>query len=81
MAATDATDLADDASQTDDGGAAVSDDGAAASDDGGATCNDLVHGLKALFVQPPVACTNSAQCPSGDCCYVGPSGSSSCVMQ
>jgi hypothetical protein len=68
-----------------DDGAVVGDDGGtteggAASPDPAGTCNDLLHGLKAFFVLPPVPCTSGATCPSGDCCYVGPS-SSTCVMQ
>jgi hypothetical protein len=69
----------------------VGDDGAVAGDDGGTTdgalpsdsgttCNDLLHGLRAVFVQTPMPCTNGATCPSGDCCYAGPL-SSTCVMQ
>jgi hypothetical protein len=64
----------------------VGDDGAVAGDDGGAssadagTCNDLLHGLRAVFAQPPMPCTSGATCPPGDCCYAGPL-SSTCVMQ
>jgi hypothetical protein len=65
----------------DDGGS-VSDDGGSASDENGdgGTCDDALHGLKALFVLPAVPCTSSFDCPSGDCCFVSGS-SSTCVMQ
>jgi|SRR5580704_4103081 hypothetical protein len=67
----------------DDGGG-TSDDGGGGMDEGGqasgGTCNDPLHGLKALFVIPAVPCTGSSDCPAGDCCYVSGSASS-CVMQ
>jgi hypothetical protein len=69
-----------DASSVDDAGAPVDDanmpDGAA----GGGICNDPLHGLKAIFVLPPMPCAASTDCPSGDCCYVNGSRST-CVMQ
>ena len=46
----------------------------------GGNCNDPLHGLKAIFVLPPMPCAASTDCPSGDCCYVNGSRSS-CVMQ
>ena len=63
----------DDATAGDDGGAS-------ASGDGGDSCNDLVHSLRALFAIPPMTCATSTDCPAGDCCFVGNSGSA-CVMQ
>jgi hypothetical protein len=45
----------------------------------GSTCSDALHGLRAIFVLPPVPCSASTDCPSGDCCYVG--NASTCVMQ
>lgn len=75
----------DDAQSADGGGpgddaAAGVDGGPSASGDGGNSCNDLVHGLRALFAIPPMACATSTDCPAGDCCFVGNSGSA-CVMQ
>jgi hypothetical protein len=75
------------ASTGDDGAVAANDDATAGPPgddadmaDGASTCNDALHGLRALFVLPPVACTSSTDCASGSCCFVGPS-SSTCVMQ
>jgi hypothetical protein len=65
----------DDASSGDDAAAPPSGDDASAD-----TCNDGLHGLAALFVIPPVPCSTSTDCKSGQCCFVGPT-SSTCVMQ
>jgi hypothetical protein len=70
----------DDARAGEDDAAAGGDGGAPASGDGGNSCDDLVHGLRALFAIPPMTCATSADCPAGDCCFVGNSGSA-CVMQ
>jgi hypothetical protein len=43
-------------------------------------CDDALHGIKALFVIPPVTCTTSSDCAAGSCCFVG-SSASTCVMQ
>jgi len=67
----------DDAGDVD---AVASGDDAATPSDPAATCNDALHGLKALFVLPPKTCTNSVDCSAGECCFVGASGST-CVMQ
>ena|SRR5580698_208443 len=72
-----------DAVSGDDGAAPPpGDDDGSASDEGGdgGTCDDALHGLKALFVLPAVPCASSFDCPSGDCCFVSGS-SSTCVMQ
>jgi hypothetical protein len=66
----------DDAAGDDAGGPSVTDSGSSS----GGTCNDFVHGLRALIAVPPMSCTTSTDCPSGDCCYVG-AMSSACVMQ
>jgi hypothetical protein len=63
--------------------ASVGDDATPSSPEGdasGSNCNDAIHGLAALFVQPPVACTSSTDCAAGSCCFVGPAAST-CVMQ
>ncbi len=77
----------DSGSSSDDGsagdGAGLSgDDGSspAGEADSGSTCDDVVHSLRALFAIPPMTCAASTDCPSGDCCYVGSTGSA-CVMQ
>jgi hypothetical protein len=62
----------------DDGG--TSDEGAASADAGEGACNDFLHGLRALFVLPPVPCKGTSDCSAGDCCFVGPT-SSTCVMR
>ena len=69
----------DDGTSTGDDAAppASGDDASTASAD---TCNDALHGLAAIFVQPPVPCSTSTDCKSGQCCFVGPT-SSTCVMQ
>jgi hypothetical protein len=73
----DDTAASDDATSSDDGGPL---DDAPSNVDAGGSCDDFLHGLRAVFVIPPVTCSSSADCPSGDCCYSGTSGSS-CVMQ
>jgi hypothetical protein len=83
VALSDDASLADDASpgdpsSGDDSAAADPGDGAAAPS--GSTCGDSLHGLRALFVLPPVPCSRSTDCAAGDCCYVGTTAST-CVMQ
>lgn len=61
-----------------DGG--TSSEGSAPAGPGGGTCNDLLHGVKAIFTLPLVPCKGASDCPSSECCFVGPT-SSTCVMQ
>lgn len=62
----------------DDGG--TNNEGSASAGPEGGTCSDLLHGLKSIFALPPVPCKGASDCPSSECCFVGPT-SSTCVMQ
>ena len=79
---TDDASLPDDASSSDppSGDEGTSEPGDGAAGPSGSTCDDPLHGLRALFVSPPMPCSRSTDCPSGDCCYVG-TPASTCVMQ
>ena len=75
---------AGEATPGDDASLGGDDGGMTPTSDGGATCDDFLHGLKALGVsllgKQPAMCVVSSDCDAGECCYAGASGSA-CVMQ
>jgi hypothetical protein len=70
----------DDAALDSGDGGGTGNEGSPPAGTGGGTCNDLLHGVKAIFVLPPVPCKGASDCPSSECCFVGPTAST-CVMQ